>query len=458
MKPRFLGLVSLLLSYPVQAQEDASVDANFEVSSSAEDIEFEFDNAMFNSNTNDSIEVNDAEKSFWQSLSKRSRVTLRHETSYRTQETKEIVNNRLSAQLEYSQFFLNNFYVRLDTKANVFFENDHRAKAEKENVLLEQVTREAFLQGSLGNTSFQLGIQNLIWGESDGGALTDVISPRNASELFFIPLEESRIGQFMFRVEHFSDNGDFSFFYTPDAEFDELPDPGTAYDVFSLPMNIEVEKEKDSDLYEFGGRWIKTFGKSDISLMAANLIENNRHFAFKEFSSNGNIILEEQTQRFSMVGVTFNYVRDSLLWRGEFAYKSSLVFSDSNFNPQEKKVYDTSLSLQYSLPGNDSISMEWVNRHINDWNNTLQGVEKDNSSIILNWQSSYFNEELSINVLSIYSFPYTSFQHSVRTTYDWIDNWSINFDFHIVDVQDSRSALSPYENEHQIVFKIQYQF
>ncbi len=106
---------------------------------------------------------------------------------------------------------------------------DKATEAEDEEVLFETSSKEAFLQASFADTSIKGGVQIMIWGESDGGAIADVISPRDYSELFFISLEESRIGQPMLIIDQFSAIGDWSLFYIHDPEFNEYPEKGTAY-------------------------------------------------------------------------------------------------------------------------------------------------------------------------------------------------------------------------------------
>src|SRR5215510_10976674 len=57
---------------------------------------------------------------------KNSRVTLAHEGSYGEH---GVVNNRSWFRVEYSKFFLNNFFVQLDSKVNAYWSSDHRAEA-----------------------------------------------------------------------------------------------------------------------------------------------------------------------------------------------------------------------------------------------------------------------------------------------------------------------------------------
>lgn len=138
-------------------------------------------------------DVDSESTSFLEKLMAPARFTIKHEHSYKTKEPTQTVNNRSSVRFEYSKFFGTYFYLQLDTKLNAFHESDHRSKAEEKNILFESNTKEAYLQSSIENTSVKAGLQVVIWGEADGAAVTDVVAPRDQSELFFISLEESRI-------------------------------------------------------------------------------------------------------------------------------------------------------------------------------------------------------------------------------------------------------------------------
>ena len=281
------------------------------------------------------------------------KYTLQHEMSRSVQRQGGLVNNRSSIRLEYSKFFSNNYYLQFDTKTTKFWGSDHRNVAQSTDTL----TREAYIQGSWGNTSVKLGVQTLIWGESDAGAITDVISPRNLSELFFINLEESRLGQGLINIEQYTDWGNFSGFYIPNPKFNEYPQPGTEFefDPFGAIADVRPELVGD-DGSEYGVSWKKTFGKSDFTLLAASLIDNNYGVVANGFNADGKMILNRHRQRFELAGFTFNYATGDYLFSGEIAAKLDRGYNDPAFNLIERDTIDTALKAEYSLGANDSIS------------------------------------------------------------------------------------------------------
>lgn len=408
----------------------------------------------------ESIDISDDEGNSVASP-KSNTITLTHKVSHRPRYMSGIVNNRSSFRVEYSNYFWDAFFVRLDSKENLFWNNDHRAKAEQETYLFENITPEAFVQysGAGSSISVTAGLQKLIWGESEGGVITDVVSPRNFSELFFIPLEESRLGQFMLSTDYFSSYGDWTVFYVPRAKFNKMPEPGTAYYIDPFGGAAEVQDNiSDGNRYEYGARWKKTFGRSDVSVMAANLIDNDYAFQRKGASDAGQPVIARVEQRLTMTGVAFNYVVGDFLFKGEMGLKSPKAFNNSDFSLIERDVIDSALGFTYSLGGSNSLGVEFVNSHIVDWSEEIESAPQDANSMVMDMTLYFLNDTLGINWLNIYQRPFESLTSSLRTSYDWSDNLTFSFDVHVIDVDDARSELYPQRDQDQLFLGIQYKF
>lgn len=378
------------------------------------------------------------------------RISLKHETSYKFASPKRVVNNRSSVRVEYSKPLTSNLYARLDTKLNLHWGNDHRAKAKDENPFRELVTREAYLQSSFGNTSFRLGYQILPWGVSEGGAITDEVSPRNSAEFFFISLEESRVGQPMLAMDHFGDSGQWTAFFVPRPGYNKYPDRGSEYDIpGAFDKNAPDDDWGNAGTYEFGARWKRTFGKSDISLMAARLIDND--------------YLVRQ-QRFRMYGLTANIAIDNLLLRAEVALKQPRAFFARSADSDELTVvesdqFDSSFGFDYS-PGGRLLtySAEIIWSRLLDWNGRIVGRERNEYSLVGSVSNRFFNEDLTLSWLAIYNRPYTSVQHKFLSSYLIDQSSTVYFEVFYPDERDERSGTWPYRDQKQFVIRYQYQF
>jgi hypothetical protein len=378
------------------------------------------------------------------------RVSLKHEVSYKFASPKRVVNNRSSVRLEYYKALTGNLYFRLDTKLNLHWSNDHRARAKDEDPFRELVTREAYLQSSFGNTSFRLGYQILPWGVSEGGAITDEVSPRNSAEFFFVSLEESRVGQPMLTADHFGDSGQWTAFFVPRPGYNKYPDRGSEYDIpGAFDRNAPDDDWGNAGTYEFGARWKRTFGKSDISLMAARLIDND--------------YLVRQ-QRFRMYGLTANIAIDNLLLRAEVALKQPRAFfarstGNSGLTIVESDQFDSSFGFDYSPGGRQlTYSAEVIWSRLLDWDSDIVGRERNEYSLVGSVSNRFFNDELTLSWLTIYTRPYASFQHRFLSSYLIDDNSTVYFEFFYPDERDERSGTWPYRDQKQFVIRYQYQF
>jgi hypothetical protein len=434
---------------PATAPE-ASGEESFGFEEDAEDDAFDQDAAQ---------QTEDKKPSLFASLLSTARLTLKHETFYKTTRPDGIKSNRTSLRLEYSRSIGPHFFVKLDTKQTLFWGDDHRAQAEDKEMTTENFTREAFCQASFADTSIKAGVQILIWGESEGGAITDVISPRDYSEAFFISLEESRIGQPMILVDQFASFGDLSAFFIPDPEFNDYPEDDTAYDYdeFNDPVRYREERS-DAHNYEFGGRWKKTFGQSDVALMAASLIENDHIYRLDGVGADGTMIITKKKERFTLAGLTFNYVQGSFLYKGEIGLKFPQHFNNSDMQIEQKDVLDAALGLEYSPGGAYTLGLELVNRHIMDWDGDLAGVRENESSVVLIWEKDFLNETLSVSWMSIYTTPHEGYLHTLKTTYEWDDHISLKFEAFYPDMSDPENSLWVYRDQKQVALKIQVQF
>lgn len=395
------------------------------------------------------ISPSQMENSRWDDWLEPIRVSLKHESSYKFEAPRSLVNNRSSVRLEYSKLWSQKFFVQLDTKLNLHWGGDHVADARDESVYVDSVTREAYVQGSFGETSLRLGFQILVWGISEGGAITDEISPRNGSEFFFVSLEESRIGQPMLTVEQFSRAGEWSFFFVPSPAYNRYPERGTEYYLPDVYDTVSKPKTRwdDSD-FEYGMRWKRTFGKSDVSLMAASLIDND--YVIRK-------------QRFDMLGLTANIAQGNLLYRAEIGYKRPKVFlsqasQDGPVSILERDQLDSSLGFDYT-PGGRTLTFgaEYVRSTLLHWNPTILGREKHSDAFVATVSNNFLNDDLSLTLLSIYNQPY-SVQHKFLSSYKINDNTSLYVELFYPDERDERSGTYEYRDEKQAVIKFQYQF
>lgn len=401
-----------------------------------------------------SINEDKNKSSSWSSnIFKGMRLGIQYDITYKFEKPDKIMNNRLSYRLEYSRAFLDYFSLHVDTKVFTFFKKDHRIKSEEDIMSFEGRTREAYLQASFKKTSIKAGIQIIVWGESDYAIVTNEIGRLDYREPLSLNIDDLRIGQPMLTVDQYTSYGNWSAFFVPYPQFNEQPRKGTGYYYDPFDVNVEYEKKKqDENFFEYGLRWRKTFGKSDISIMAASLIDNQ--YALTMVAPD---LISRSKERFFMTGVTFNRAINNFLVKGEVAIKSQKTYNDASFQMVKKDALDASLGIDYSPNSTFTVSMEAVNYHIINWTDEIQGIPRNNHILLLALSKQLMKNDLSLSWASMYNGPYTNFFNVLSASYNWNDHITLNCDMLIPITKDIKSGFYPYRDQKQFAFRILYQ-
>lgn len=374
------------------------------------------------------------------------RVTLAHELAYKAEQPDRLIKNRTSLRLEYSQFFLDHFVVQFSGKTTAFLDKDHRHDAEGRDTTVSQ----AYLQTSTGQTSLRVGVQALAWGESLLAPITDVVSPRDNRELFNFNLEELRIGQPMVAVDQYSKVGRWSMFWIPKPSFNKNPGPGTAYSFDPFKYRARIEGDNGA---EYGASWKKNFESSDVTLMAASLVDNDYGLAM-----NADGTVTRVKARYTLAGMSFNYAFKSFVLRGEAALKSAKAFDNGALQIVRKRAFDSYLGLDYRYSASLTVGVELVNQHIAGWTDDILGYARDNRSLLLNVSKSMLHDDLTVNLLHFQNGPYRASVTVLESTYKWNDHVTLGWNASVPDTNDRRSPLWNVRDQKQVGFKIQYQF
>lgn len=405
-----------------------------------------------------------SDTSFWAShISGPMRLEFKYEVAYKVTKPDRIMNNRLSFRVEYSKFLFNQITLQVDTRVFTFLKDDHRTRnttfwindhPNEAEVSFGGRTRDAYLQTSFNKTSIRAGFQTLSWGESEFATVTDELSPLDYREPLSLNIDELRLSQLMLTVDQYSSFGKLSGFFIPYPRFNQHPKKGTGYyyDPFDGSVGFQMDA-KDENLVEYGIRWKKTFGKSDVGIMAARLVNNEYTLRMDTVDT-----IAQSKLRYSVVGMTFNRAINNFLVKGEVAIKSPKAYNTSSFQIVKKNALDASLGVDYFLNNTFTISMEAVNYHIVDWDDEIQGAPEDNYMLLLVLSKQLMKNDLSINWVTMYNGPYTNFFNLLTTSYNWNDDITLYFDVLLPINNNVNSGFYRYRDQKQVGFRFQYQF
>lgn len=391
------------------------------------------------------------------------RLRLSYEVAYKFTKPDRIRKNRFSLGLKYSKSLSDHISLQAETKLFSFLKSDHRTrptelwmndKSTAVDVAFGSLTRDAYIQASIRKTSIKLGMQTVDWGESEFAIVTNEISPLDYREPLNLNVDELRFAQLMLMVDQYTSFGNWTVFFNPAPRFNQHPKPGTAYYVDSFNGNVEYQMEQQRGFFfETGLRWKKTFGKSDVSVMAARLINND--YAVRLVKPG---LMLQSKEPYFISGATFNYAIKNFLIKGEAAMKFSKTFNDAAFQVVKKNAFDASLGVDYTVSSSLTLGLEAVNYHIMDRDNEVVGLPKNNYMILFVLSKKLKNDDLSINCVTMYNGPYSSFFNLLTASYNWNDHVTTDFYLNFPVTNNQKSGFYRYRDEKLLGLTFQYQF
>ncbi|MFT7295199.1 MAG: hypothetical protein ACI87Q_003060, partial [Pseudohongiellaceae bacterium] len=109
----------------------------------------------------------------------------------------EVENNRLGINIRYQNPFAAGWLLQVSAQSRIYLKNDYQYEANDDNLEIETRINELFVQRSFGQHSIKLGRQTVVWGETLGNSVLDIINTSEFRDLSIIDIEDARRNQFM---------------------------------------------------------------------------------------------------------------------------------------------------------------------------------------------------------------------------------------------------------------------
>jgi hypothetical protein len=446
---RFLYIIVILcmvFSYSTPYAENLELKNTGSVFDSDEDEDFEDSEFEEEHSSKD-----EKEKSF----SNNFRFTLSYNFGWGTEDPEETIIDRTSIRSEFEKSLTDIFFIKFDGKGICYFENDHIAEAEETSSETSTDIREFYISTVFEKLTFKIGKQIIVWGETDGDVVNDIVSPRNLTEFLFIDLEDARVGQYIISMDHFTSYGDFLYFVTFKPSIDKSPEEGTRY-YREIGITTVDDKTNFSDR-EYGFRWKRTFGKFDIAFMTASVFQNSSVLEHISGST-----YEKIYSDYEFFGFSASYTKGRFLFKMDNSFKNDFPLQGQNvsgeFVEEQRDIIDSAIAVEYDSNGKFVMNLELTNRYITDYSTDLYGVEKNNTGLYYLISSNFLNETLAIQYAIYFIFKEESFLHKVAMDYSLTDDIKLILNYTIIDTNDENSTFASYKNEDRAGFKIKYFF
>ncbi len=311
----------------------------------------------------------------------------------------EVETNRFGINLRYQNPFAPGWLLQGSAQYRVYWQEDYEYRANGDSLETEGRVNELFLQRSFATQSFKFGRQTVVWGETVGNSVLDVINHVEFRDFSIIDIEDARLNQWMLVWDYFGDDNSsrLSTFLNLYPEFNPAPVRGSPL-FFDPGYNLPDYDRNEKILLEAGTQYQLSFEGSDISFMAAYLFENQLRY---EAPSPGMPDAQVDINDFLLLGFSANRAIGRLLLNFDLAYSHNILADSFAFpgttslaapvNLRKNQV-GTSFGFEYGIDNEQNISLGIQAQTLLDAEEGLApGQMLSNDGVFGSWLVRYSN-------------------------------------------------------------------
>ena len=299
----------------------------------------------------------------------------------------------------------------------------------EESDFFEAELRELYLEIVYEDFDFRFGRQQVVWGESLGLRILDVLHPQDFREFILDDFIDARIPLWGSRVDYTFEDWTFEGIWFLDFEENRLADQGSEWQFRNAPLpalpvqtpfppfpSVQVAKTKkpqDGRLSdsEVGFRVTRFLRNMDVSL---NYFYGWGDFPvpFRSTTGLNQFLIEPRHERFHLLGGTFNYAFDIFVIRGEGGLKLGEHFVSTD--PREADGVKQREFLSYVL-GLDWTVNDNLTANFQFFQNVIFNKPKDipdeavNNIVSVFLRADFLNETLFPQFVALYGINFGDF-------------------------------------------------
>ena len=303
--------------------------------------------------------------------------------------------------------------------------------------------RELYLDVLYEDFDIRLGRQQIVWGESIGLRILDVINPQDFREFILNDFIDARIPLWGLRVDYTLSDWTFEGLWLPDFEANRPADQGSEFQFRNVPAQALRSANQPEDWRlsdsEVGFRITRFLRNMDLSV---NYLYSWSDFPVPFLDPN-TFRFEPRHERFHLIGGSFNYAFDVFVIRGEGGLRlgEHFVSADlpkSYYSIRQREFLSYVLGLDWTVNDNLMANVQFFQNVVFNAPGALVGESVDNA-VSLFLMSDFINETLYPQLLVLYGINFGDLLIRPQVRYDFSDYVSatIGADFFI----GSRSGL-----------------
>lgn len=401
------------------------------------------------------VRSNIPENQYWEKFRQYfdAKITLTYQYAYQVGHPVRTVLNRSALRLELDRLLAERYFVKLEGKFTAMGPGDHLVRARDDAFRMDAVLNDGYLEWHANQMTFKIGQQRLIWGEAETAVVTDLVSPRDISELNYKSLEDSRVSQPLLVASYYDAQAVHEFFINPYPGTDVYPEAGSEYFVSVSDSQVAQLKEEKPEFgeIEYGLRWRRTLGQSDIALMAADLKENQPVKTFQAFTDTGEKKFAKVYKRFKMIGATGTLSQGNAIFKAEIAYSWNRPYQCGDQTTQRDTI-DVMVGSEFSSTSRLwNFTLEAANKHIRHWDDALNHNRRDELCVAGIASRQFLNETLKIEYTLLAQLRSGDTFQRLRVEYDLTDNLTGLIEFGGFTSRDEEGAYWQYRKKQRVL-------
>ena len=257
---------------------------------------------------------------------------------------------------------------------------------------------EVYLAGRLGdNFDLKIGRQVVVWGKADNLRVTDILNPLDNRTPGMVDIKYKRLPVTMSKLDYYTGPWNLSGIVINEVRFDNT----TVYNSDFYPGKTVAAPEKKPTNFDLGTQQFALaangiFSGWDLSFYQAWVYDSRAHLSFAGSTP------ERVHNRVSMSGLTGNIAFGNWLFKGESAWWRGLEYaatSDEQFDRIEVMA-----GVEYTGFSETMLSIEFVNRHIIDFDQDLEGApdyaQQDQQQTVLMVSRDFLNDRMQFKCIA----------------------------------------------------------
>ena len=350
----------------------------------------------------------------------------------------DLETNRLQFNVRYQNAFAPGWVLQGSMWYRVYWNQDYEYVSNGDAVETEGQLNDLFIQRSSGKHSFKLGRQTVVWGETVGNSVLDIINNSEFRDFTIIDIEDARLSQAMLVWDYFdsANNSSLSTFVNLYPEFNPAPIRGSPL-FFDPGFNLPDYDRDGKVLIEAGTQWKKSFEGSDIAVMAAYLYENQLRYdpPLPDTSD-----ARPDINDFFLLGFSANRAIGRLLLNFDLAFSHNILADSFAFPGTSslsapinlrKDQLGTSFGFEYAIDNDQNVSLGiQAQTLLDEKEGLLPGQALTNDGVFGSWLVRYSNAlrngDLNLSATLQGDLSAQSLLVFLGLDYTINDNWSVS--------------------------------